>query len=139
MPVAARARTGSGRGISQHRHLLPDQELVEVIRGLNGVPLALLENSEFLDLILPTLRSDFEAVETYAFRPQFLLSCPVSAFGGLCDDEVQREDLEGWSCHTTGPFQLHMLPGDHFFINSSVASLLRLVCTTIDDRRGDPR
>jgi medium-chain acyl-[acyl-carrier-protein] hydrolase len=51
----------------QDRHLLPDQELMEVIRALNGIPLALLENREFLDLILPTLRSDLKAVETYVF------------------------------------------------------------------------
>lgn len=107
-----------------------------MIRRLNGVPLELLENLKFMDLMLPTLRSDFRAVETYVFRPQVPLPCPVSVFGGLCDDEVPREDLEEWSRHTTGLFQLHMLRGDHFFINSSVAPLLRLVSTTVSTTTG---
>lgn len=46
---------------SQDRHLLPDRELLEAIRDLNGVPLELLENPEFMDLMLPTLQSDFQS------------------------------------------------------------------------------
>jgi len=48
-------------------------------------------------------------------RPHPPLRCPVSAFGGLYDKEVRREEIEAWSSHTVGPFDVNMLPGDHSF------------------------
>ncbi|MGH3923059.1 MAG: hypothetical protein ACRDTT_09365 [Pseudonocardiaceae bacterium] len=37
------------------------------------------------------------------------------------------EDVRAWSRHTAGPFRVHLLPGDHFFVNSVRLDLLRLV------------
>ena len=112
---------------SMDRHVLPDREFVAAVQALNGIPAEIAENQDLMDLVLPTLRSDFRLVETYLHHPQRPLCCSVSAIGGLQDNEVLREDLAAWSCHTTGRFKVHMLPGDHFFVTSSRTSLLRLV------------
>jgi medium-chain acyl-[acyl-carrier-protein] hydrolase len=109
------------------RHVLPDREFVSAIQKLNGVPLEVLQDREFIELMLPTLRSDFKLAESYAYGPQPPLRCPMTVFGGLEDRDVKRADLEAWSRHTTGPFQVRVLAGDHFFLNSSRASLLRLL------------
>ncbi|MGH3985957.1 MAG: thioesterase II family protein, partial [Pseudonocardiaceae bacterium] len=87
----------------------------------------------FLDAMLPMLRADCTLVETYAFHPQAPLSCPVSAFGGLRDKEVLPEDVRAWSRHTTGPFRVHLLPGDHFFVNSARADVLRSVVSELGE------
>jgi medium-chain acyl-[acyl-carrier-protein] hydrolase len=115
------------------RHALPDPEFVSAIQKLNGVPHEVLQDREFIELMLPTLRSDFRLAETYDCAPRLPLSCPVTVFGGLEDRDVKRADLEAWSSHTTGPFQVRVLPGDHFFLNSSRATLLRLVSLTLRD------
>jgi surfactin synthase thioesterase subunit len=112
-------------------HTLPDREFLAVIRGLGGIPPELLAERQFLDAMLPTLRSDCTLIETYLARPQTPLSCPVSVFGGLRDGEVPPEDLQAWSHHTTGPFRVHLLPGDHFFVNSARSALLRLVASEL--------
>jgi medium-chain acyl-[acyl-carrier-protein] hydrolase len=128
------------RSRSPDRHVLPDREFMAAVQALNGIPPELLENPEFTDLVLPTLRSDFTLVETYVFRPERALDCAISAFGGLRDNEVIRDELEAWSCHTTGSFKVHMLPGDHFFVDSARASLLRLLTKELDHRTpsGEP-
>lgn len=118
-------------------HTLPDREFLMKIQDLNGIPPELLSETEFLDAMLPTLRSDCALVETYAFHPQAPLTCPVSAFGGLRDKEVPPADLQAWSLHTTGPFRVHLLPGDHFFVNSSRAELLRLMLVELGPARAD--
>ncbi len=115
------------RNRSTHRHHLPDREFIAAVGDMNGVPREILENADLVELVLPALRSDFKLVETYRYRSQPPLRCPVSAFGGLRDNEVTQDEIEAWSRHTVGPFQVHMLPGDHFFVNSSRPSLLRLV------------
>jgi medium-chain acyl-[acyl-carrier-protein] hydrolase len=112
-------------------HTLPDHDLITKIEALGGIPPALLAERQLLDTILPTLRSDCTLSETYVCRPQPPLNCPVSAFGGLLDDEVFPEDVQGWSCHTTGPFRAHLLPGGHFFINSTLEGLLEMVASEL--------
>jgi medium-chain acyl-[acyl-carrier-protein] hydrolase len=108
-------------------HTLPDPEFIAVIEKLGGIPPELLAERSFLDMMLPTLRSDCALVETYVLRPQAPLSCPVTVFGGLQDEEVFPEDVRAWSRHTIGAFSVHLLPGDHFFVNSALPELLRLL------------
>jgi medium-chain acyl-[acyl-carrier-protein] hydrolase len=104
---------------------VPDAEFIEALRDLEGTPTEVLEHPELIQLMMPLLRSDFELCETYAYRPEPPLSCPISAYGGLQDTGVTREHLEGWREQTTGSFTLRMLPGGHFFINTEEALLLR--------------
>ena len=87
----------------------------------------MLNHSELLQLILPLLRADFEITQTYRYRPETPLSCPLSIFGGLEDDDVTREHLSPWRAHTTAGFSLYMLPGDHFFVSTSQDLLLGIV------------
>lgn len=110
-------------------HTLPDLEFIGKLEEMGGIPAELLADRQFLDVMLPTLRSDCTLSETYVYRPQPPLNCPISAFGGLQDDEVYPEDVQGWSSHTTKVFRAHMLPGDHFFINSALPDVLRLMVT----------
>jgi surfactin synthase thioesterase subunit len=45
----------------------------------------------------------------------------------LQDEEVGREELEGWKEQTTGRFKLRMMPGNHFFLNDVQQPLLRSI------------
>ncbi len=119
-------------------HTLPDREFIAAVEGLGGIPPELLADSQFLDTMLPMLRSDCTLTEMYVCRPQVPLSCPVTAFGGLADQEVFPEDVRAWSSHTTGSFRAHLLPGDHFFVNSARSDLLRLLVSELDSARADP-
>jgi medium-chain acyl-[acyl-carrier-protein] hydrolase len=117
---------------ARDRHTLPDQEFVATVRELGGMPPEVLDSPDLLDLVLPALRGDFALVEGYAWRAGPALHCPISAFGGVEDDEVGRDDLAAWSRHTTGSFRRHLLPGGHFFVNSSRESLLQIVAAEVD-------
>src|SRR5262249_34355438 len=77
-------------------HTLPDAEFREELLGLNGIPKAVFENNELMELLLPTLRADFAVCETYAFIPGPPLSCPITALGGLGDKTVGVADLRAW-------------------------------------------
>lgn len=114
---------------------LPEAELGQELLRLNGTPREVLEHPELMELMLPLLRADFSVVETYVYRPGVPLDCPLTAFGGLRDAEVSREQLEAWREQTTGEFTLRMLPGDHFFLNDpqSQALLLRALAKDLHD------
>lgn len=106
-------------------HTLPEPEFLEELRRLNGTPEAVLENTELMQLLLPILRADFEVIETYVYAPEPPLECGITAFGGLQDRKVSYDDLEVWREQTSDSFSVQMLPGDHFFINSSQPLLLQ--------------
>lgn len=108
-------------------HALPSDEFREELRRLNGTPLAVLDNDELMELMLPTLRADFSLWETYAYTADAPLACPIIALGGLGDDLLSRQDLDAWRELTTGPFCLRMLPGDHFFLHSAQPLLLQIL------------
>jgi medium-chain acyl-[acyl-carrier-protein] hydrolase len=114
----------SGRGAPQVAepdpltYALPEPEFLAELQRLEGTPQEVLEHPELMQAMLPLIRADFEAIQTYVYQAKPLLSCPISAFGGLQDPSFSREKLEAWRELTTASFSLRMFPGNHFFINS---------------------
>jgi medium-chain acyl-[acyl-carrier-protein] hydrolase len=106
-------------------HSLPDSELLVKLRRLNSPAGEALKDPELRELLLPLLRADLAVCETYVHSAEEPLDCPIYAFGGLDDDEVNPEELAAWRIQTRGPFKLSMLPGDHFFLHSARARLLQ--------------
>jgi len=106
------------------RHRLPDAEFLEELARLDGTPAEVLENRELVELLMPTLRADFEAAETYVYAPGPLLACPVIAYGAHEDVNVPVEHVEKWREMTAGPFRLQMFAGGHFFLHTHRGELL---------------
>lgn len=106
---------------------LPEAELIEDLRRLQGTPPEVLQHPELLELMLPLLRADFAITQTYKYVEEAPLSCPLTIFGGLEDDEATQENLKPWRQHTTGAFSLHMLPGGHFFVHTSRDLLFEII------------
>jgi len=105
-------------------HSLPEREFLVELRRLKGTPREVFEDEELMQVMLPVLRADFAAYETYGYTIETPLDCPISAFGGLQDQRVRRDDLEAWRDQTSVSFSLRMFPGDHFFLNTTQAPLL---------------
>lgn len=108
-------------------HNLPEADFLRALQQLNGTPEAVFNNHELMELLIPILRADFAVLETYTYTPEAPLNSPISVFGGLQDKEVPIEQLEAWQAQTLNSFALKMLPGDHFFINSSQSFLPELI------------
>jgi medium-chain acyl-[acyl-carrier-protein] hydrolase len=104
---------------------LPEQDFVEELRRLKGTPEEVLKNEELLHMLLPLLRADFALCQTYSYAHEKSLACPISAFGGLHDQDVSREALGAWREQTSGQFKMRLFQGDHFFLHKEWGSLLR--------------
>jgi len=114
------------------RYHLPEPEFIEELRHLRGMSEELLQNAEFLQLLIPLLRADFALCETYKYIHDKPLPFAISAFGGLQDSEVTHDEISAWHVQTSGPkeskkFQLRFFEGDHFFIHKEQAALLRAI------------
>jgi len=104
-------------------HGLPEDALWAELDRLGGTPPIVLGNPELKTMLSPVLRADFELAETYHYRSAPPLSCPLTVFGGLEDEIINRDELEGWRQHTTGPFAVKMVEGGHYLLNSETDEL----------------
>jgi len=101
--------------------------LDEIQRRYGGVPKPILNDPEMLAALLPTLRADVALMETYHHVPDSALDCPITAIGGVDDRIVHRAALNGWSLQTSNRFVLHLMEGDHFFLQSQRQKLQALI------------
>ncbi len=119
-------------------HDMPEPEFINELKKYNGTPQEVFDSRELLDLVLPTLRADFEMVETYEFRTTSPLDIPITAFGGSHDPEVPLTDLSAWKIHTQQQFSERILEGDHFFINSHASAIVQQIFETLSSAATAP-
>nr|WP_258545603.1 thioesterase domain-containing protein [Micromonospora provocatoris] len=74
-------------------------------------------------MFLPGLRADFAVNETYRQLPGPPLRCPVSAFTGDADPEVDVVEMRSWAEVTSAGFSLRVFSGGHFYLAGPPAEL----------------
>src|SRR5437660_1658223 len=115
------------RGIARKRPRLsglPDNEFLAEVARLNSIPAEVLSEPELLDMLLPTLRTDFELAETYQPLPGGRLDCPVVAYMSTSDPEVEYTEVLAWREVTTGRFRMRVFRGGHFYIRGGRPDVL---------------
>ncbi|MBY8867938.1 thioesterase II family protein [Streptomyces sennicomposti] len=111
-----------------------DDSLVAEVLRLGGTERAVLDDPDLRELVLPALRADYRALHDYVPEPAARVRCPVRALVGDRDPLVPVADARRWADHTTGPFALRVLPGDHFYLNPrlpDVADTVRAVLAEV--------
>ena len=105
-------------------HRGPDSGLIAKLRRYGGTPEAVLAEPELMALLLPAFRADLTLFETYRAADEPPLDVPITAFGGLADDNARQLEIEGWRAQTSRGFALRMFPGGHLFLQPARAALL---------------
>lgn len=121
------------RSVSRHFHELDDHALIQVLSKLNGTPSAILENKELIRLLLPGVRADFKMNSDYVYMVETPLELPVIALAGENDSHVRLESIVLWREQTSDEYKIHLMPGDHFFIDSHRNVVLDLLKNIIKE------
>src|SRR5262249_45366109 len=89
-------------------HSLPEHEFLEAVHRRYGTPRAILCDAELMSLALPSLRSDMEALETYAhISDPPPLRIPLTVLHGLRDATTTPTSVTAWKDLTTGAVATH--------------------------------
>ncbi|MDR6504218.1 surfactin synthase thioesterase subunit [Burkholderia ambifaria] len=96
-------------------HRLPDVGFLDEVMRMDGTPPDLVTQPDIVKIILPILRADFEAIETYRPEPHPPLDCRIVALGGR-DEVGSVAAVASWRDYGTGEFRGELVPGDHFFL-----------------------
>ncbi len=118
-------------------HDLPNDIFVDALdKRYGGVPEVLRLEPELLELFTPVMKADLKALETYVYTEENPLTCPITVFGGRRDKSTRADDLDGWSRLTTGKTSLHIIDGDHFFIEAKRESVLAAIVGALQQAGG---
>ncbi|AJY38230.1 thioesterase domain protein (plasmid) [Burkholderia humptydooensis] len=96
-------------------HDLPDDRFLDEVMRMNGTPPDVMAEPDIVKMILPILRADFEAIETYRPKSRPPLDCRLVALGGR-DEPGSVDAVNSWQAYATGGFRGELVPGGHFFL-----------------------
>lgn len=130
------------RAPSCHRdeavHLGGDDRLVREVARLDGTQAQLLDDDDVLQMILPALRADYQAIETYRWQPGPPLGCPVRAFVGDRDPRTTEDEARAWKDHTSASFTLRTYAGGHFYLNHHSGAVVGSISQELGSLVTDP-
>jgi pyochelin biosynthetic protein PchC len=113
--------------------LTGEKALLEEIRRLGHENMALYEDPEIRELILPAVMADYRVVASYRPGARETVRTPITAYGGDSDPEVSVEDVRAWSAATSSAFDHRVFPGGHFYLRSQerpvVEDIANRLCT----------
>ncbi|MFI0939894.1 thioesterase II family protein [Streptomyces sp. NPDC021020] len=112
-------------------HRASTAALVAEMRRLGGTDPRVLADPELLELVLPTVRADYTAVETYRYAPVPPLACDITALIGDTDPKASVDDAHAWAQHTSGRFALRTFPGGHFYLEDCRAGVFDVISAAL--------
>ncbi|RAJ67116.1 pyochelin biosynthetic protein PchC [Streptomyces sp. Amel2xB2] len=132
--VSGREGPGAERG-SELRSYDDDALAAEVLR-LGGHGAEIMDQPGVRELLFPVLRADYRLIDSYRPGPGLRLTTPVTALSGESDPACTAEESRVWSSATSGSFELHSFPGDHFFLVPCREQVVGLVAERLPAARG---
>lgn len=128
----ASARRAPSVARDERVHLLDDAGLVAELTTLGGTAAAVLADPEMRALVLPIVRADYQAVETYAPVPAGArLTCPVTVFAGQDDPVAPLPEVRAWAAHTTRGADVRLFEGGHFYLDGHTDAVAAAVLDTL--------
>ncbi len=123
-------RRAPSRVRHERAHTLNDDGLVAELNTLDGTDSRLLADPEMRELLLPMIRNDYRAIETYRCDPGATVSCPISVLTGDTDPRTSTEEALDWRRHTTAECAIREFSGGHFFLNDQQQDIVEFITRT---------
>ncbi len=113
-------------------HLLPKKEFIEKVMEYGGIPKEIVAEKDLMDLFVPILKADFQAISDYNYKKTTLLEIPVTVMIGL-DEDISYEEALQWQNITTQKIVVKQFPGNHFFIFDHLPKIGNLISRTLEE------
>lgn len=113
------------------RRIIDDSNVISELKLLGGTDPRFLMDKELLATILPVVRNDYLAIESYEWVPSEPLACPITALVGDSDPQTTVEEATAWAEHSTGPFDLQVFTGGHFFLDANQSEVTKVILAAL--------
>ncbi|UVM64613.1 alpha/beta fold hydrolase [Pseudomonas sp. B21-009] len=116
-------------------HSGPDQALLDDVRRLSSRPNPLLEDPALCQMFLPSLRHDYQIVETYSRAAPQPLNSRITVFYPEQDPEIDLDEALAWQAASLQPLHLQRWQGEHFYLMEQRQALLDALAASLLGRR----
>ncbi|UVL59408.1 alpha/beta fold hydrolase [Pseudomonas sp. B21-032] len=116
-------------------HSGPDQALLDDVRRLSSRPNPLLEDPALCQMFLPSLRHDYQIVETYSRAAPQPLNSRITVFYPEQDPEIDLDEALAWQAASLQPLHLQRWQGEHFYLIEQRQALLDALAASLLGRR----
>jgi surfactin synthase thioesterase subunit len=130
--LIASGRTAPGIACTKRVHQYSDAKLIAEIRHLSGADPTVLDDEEILRMSLPSIRGDYEAIETYSYTPGRIINCPITAFTGDSDPRTTIEEADAWRYYTKDSFRISIFPGGHFYLRFNISAVMAEIAKDLE-------
>lgn len=106
-------------------HALSDADFVAAMCArYNGIPQVVLDQPDMMRMLVPVIRADIEALETYRHAPEAPLALPFVVLGGRDDPQMAPHNIADWRTLTAARYAERFFPGGHFYLQDDPATLV---------------
>lgn len=124
------SKIAPSRNYNKKRSIMTNEQFIDHLRQLKGMPDAILQNDELLQIFLPMIRADFDAIDSYKYMRRHPYPVDMTALCGS-NEQVADEDITDWQKETSGSFYFSRYEGDHFWIFDHLPELCGLINQTL--------
>ncbi|MFI5993952.1 thioesterase II family protein [Streptomyces sp. NPDC051362] len=110
---------------------MDDTAMIREMRLLSGTPHEVLDDPDLVRLVLPILRADYKMLAAYTYEVGSKLECPIVALTGDSDPWVEIPGVRRWEDETSGPFDLHVFPGGHFYLQDQLPHVVHIISQAV--------
>lgn len=111
---------------------LSDNELIDYLEKLGGVPGEIPKDSEFLQQYIPKIRADYELNSSILAKKPEPMPFSICIMNGENDKLINAKLLLEWKLHTQHLFSSIKFAGDHFFMYANKDSFMNEVKRQIE-------
>ena len=107
---------------------LNENDLINELKKIGGISETIFEYPELVEVILPIIQADYKVMNTYNFTSQIKkMKNDVTIILGENDSTIIYEEIAKWRLLTIGKCSIYFMKGEHFYINSNLKDLLKLI------------
>ena len=110
-----------------------DEELLKEIKSLGGTAPEVLENREFMEMLLPIYRADIQAEDSFVLPYEQLFRCEGTVIVGKKELEDEKQNFTDWQRYFTSPIHMHEVKGGHFYLHESPRAFSKIINSTIEE------
>lgn len=132
--IFASGRRAPGTLRDESVHKRDNAGVIAEMRSLGGTDSRVLGDPELLEMVLPAMRADYRAIETYRCEPGAVVSVPIVVLTGDNDPKTTLDEARAWEQHTTAGTELRVFPGGHFYLEKEAGAVIATIRDTLTAR-----
>ncbi|WP_410873282.1 thioesterase II family protein [Nocardia sp. A7] len=110
-----------------------DATIIEEMRALGGTDSRVLNDPEMREMVLPAIRNDYRAVESYRPATSARIAAPIVVLTAVDDPRTTVTEAQRWHEHTSGGGTIHTFDGGHFYLEQHSSRVIAVIADTLRD------